>query len=165
MSEYEGGKEDFRSGTHSSLSSREALPWWLRTIVVLGSLLMATGALIALMHPAMLVSRHDEINGAVHIYAGYFASRNLGLAIMLVAAVTLRARGILNTLMLLTAFIQLLDAGVDCLEGRWVVVPGVVLIGLLFFVGATRLSQYPFWRQEAWRQMRLTSPGVNSRES
>ena len=100
----------------------------------------------------MLVSPHDEINGAVHVYAGYFGSRNLGLAIMLVAAMTLRARGMLSTLMLLTAFIQLLDAGIDCLEGRWVVVPGVVLIGLMFSLGAARLSRYPFWRLEAWRQ-------------
>jgi hypothetical protein len=113
---------------------------------------MVTGALIALLHPVLLVSPHDEINGAVHIYAGYLASRNLGLAIMLVAAMSLRATGMLNTLMLLTAFTQLLDAGIDCLEGRWVVIPGVVLIGLLFFVGAARLSRYPFWKLEAWRQ-------------
>ena len=152
MSEYEGTKEYFGSRTHSSLSGSGALPWWLRTIVLVGAILMATGALIALLHPVMLVSPHDEINGAVHVYAGYFASRNLGLAIMLVAAMTLRARGMLSTLMLLTAFIQLLDAGIDCLEGRWVVVPGVVLIGLMFSVGAARLSRYPFWRLEAWRQ-------------
>lgn len=152
MSEYEGGQEDFRSGSHSSLTSRDALPWWLRTIVVVGALLMATGAVVALLHPAMLVSPRDEINGAVHIYAGYFASRNLGLAIMLVAVMSLRARGMLNTLMLLTALTQLLDAGIDCLEGRWVVVPGVVVIGLLFFVGAARLSRYPFWRPGAWKQ-------------
>jgi hypothetical protein len=113
---------------------------------------MITGALMALLHPALLVSPHDEINGAVHIYAGYFASRNLGLAIMLLAAMSLRARGTLNALMLLTAIIQFLDAGIDCVEGRWVIVPGVVLIGLLFFVGSARLSGHPFWRMEAWRQ-------------
>lgn len=121
-------------------------------MVFLGALLMITGALLALLHPALLVSPHDEINEAVHIYAGYLASRNLGLAIMLLAAMSLRAKGTLNTLMLLSAFIQLLDAGIDCVEGRWVIVPGVVLIGLLFFVGSARLSGYPFWRMEAWRQ-------------
>lgn len=152
MSEYAGSQEDLRSSNRSSLTRSEAFPWWLRTIIVLGAILMATGALIALLRPMILVSPHDEINGAVHIYAGYFASRNLGLAIMLVAAISLRARGMLNTLMLLTAFIQLLDAGIDCLEGRWVVVPGVVVIGLLFFVGAARLTRYPFWRLEAWTQ-------------
>ena len=34
----------------------------------------------------MLVSPHDEINDAVHIYAGYLASRNMALAVMLIAA-------------------------------------------------------------------------------
>jgi len=113
---------------------------------------MATGAFIALLHPVLLVSPHDEINGAVHIYAGYLASRNLGLAIMLLVAMSLRGRGMLNTLILLTAFIQVLDAGIDCVEGRWAIVPGVVVFGLLFFAGSAWLSGYPFWRMEAWRQ-------------
>ncbi len=152
MSEFESGNQGILSSTPPSLSGSIALPRWLRTIVVLGALLMATGALIALFHPVLLVSPHDEINGAVHIYAGYLFSRNLALAIMLLAAMGIRARGTLNALMLLTAFIQVLDAGIDCVEGRWVIVPGVVLIGLMFFVGSARLSGYPFWRMEAWRQ-------------
>ncbi len=153
MSEYESGNKDNLSSTRPSLKGSEApLTWWLRTIVVLGALLMATGALIALLHPVLLVSPRDEINGAVHIYAGYLASRNLGLAIMLLAAMSLRARGTLNTLMLLTAFIQMLDAGIDCVEGRWIIVPGVVVFGLMYFAGSASLSGYPFWRMEAWRQ-------------
>jgi hypothetical protein len=152
MSEYESGDKGIPSSTRPSWSGSAEPPWWLRTIVFLGALLMITGALMALLHPSLLVSPHDEINGAVHIYAGYLASRNLGLAIMLLAAMSLRARGTLNTLMLLGAFIQFLDAGIDCVEGRWVIVPGVVLIGLLFFVGSVRLSGYPFWKMEAWRQ-------------
>jgi len=71
---------------------------------------------------------------------------------MLLAAMSLPARGTLNTLMLLTAFIQVLDAGIDCVEGRWVIVPGVVVFGLMFFVGSAGLSGHPFWRIEAWRQ-------------
>jgi len=111
---------------------------------------MAVGALIALLNPAMLVSPHDEINAAVHIYAGYLFSRNAALAILLVASMIVRARRTINTLILLTAFIQLLDAAVDCMEGRWVIVPGVVVFALLFFLAAARLSGHPFWRKEAW---------------
>jgi hypothetical protein len=59
------------------------LPWWLVGIVALGALLISAGALIALLHPAMLVSSQDPINGAVRVYAGYLVSRNLALAIML----------------------------------------------------------------------------------
>ena len=152
MSEYGSGDKGILSSTRPSLNGNAALPWWLRTIVVVGALLMVTGAFIALLHPVLLVSPHDEINGAVHIYAGYLASRNLGLAIMLLVAMSLRGRGMLNTLILLTAFIQVLDAGIDCVEGRWAIVPGVVVFGLLFFAGSAGLSGYPFWRMEAWRQ-------------
>ena len=88
MSEYGSGNKDILSSTRPSLNGNAALPWWLRTIVVVGALLMATGAFIALLHPVLLVSPHDEINGAVHIYAGYLASRNLGLAIMLLVAMS-----------------------------------------------------------------------------
>jgi hypothetical protein len=129
-----------------------SLPWWLQTIVLAGALLMLAGALIALLNPAMLVSPHDEINAAVHIYAGYLFSRNAALAIFLVMSMIVRARGTLNTLVLLTAFIQLLDAAVDCVEGRWTIVPGVLIFGLLFFFASARLSGYPFWRKEAWSQ-------------
>ena len=156
VSEYESGNSAIPWNSRPSFERERgpsaALPWWLCTIVSLGALLMATGALLALFHPVLLVSPHDQINAAVHIYAGYFASRNLGLALMLVVAMSLRARGMLHTLMLLTAFIQVLDAGLDCVEGRWVIVPGVVLIGLMFFVGSAWLSRYPFWRTEAWKQ-------------
>jgi hypothetical protein len=127
-----------------------AFPWWLQAIVLLGALLMATGALIALFNPAMLVSPHDEINAAVHVYAGYLFSRNTALAILLVAALLTRSKGTLNTLILLTAFIQLLDAGVDCAEGRWPLAPGVFIFGVLFLLAAARLSGHPFWRKEAW---------------
>ncbi len=132
-------------------SKSEAFPWWINVIVVLGALLMATGGFMALLQPSRLVSPLDEINGAVHIYAGYFASRALVLSVMLVAALLFRAKGLLNSLMLLTAFVQLMDLGVDWHEGRWSVVPGVVVVGVLFFVGAWRLSGYPFWKAEAWR--------------
>lgn len=122
-----------------------------RTIIVLGALLMAMCAIIALLRPVMLVSPRDEINGAVHIYAGHLASRNLGLAVMLLAAMRRRARSALNTLMLLTALIQVLDAGTDCFEGRWLIVPGVAVLGLLFFAGSASawLSGHPFRRVAA----------------
>jgi len=144
-------KKDFLSPVVTANGSG-TFPWWVRMIVVLGALLMTAGAMIALVHPALLVSPHDEINGAVHIYAGYLAARNFGLALMLVAAMSFRSRGTLNTSMLLTALIQMLDAGIDCVEGRWAVVPGVIIFGLLFLVGAARLSGSPFWKTAAWRQ-------------
>jgi hypothetical protein len=122
------------------LSNIPSPPMWVRAVVVLGALLMATGAVLAFFRPEMLVSPHYEINGAVRIYAGYLTSRNLTIALML-----------LNSLILLTGFVQALDAVVDMAEGRWVIVPGVAVLALLFFLAAARLSGYPFWRVGAWR--------------
>ena len=126
------------------------IPWWVSAVVLLGTLLMATGAILALVHPAMLVSPHDEINGAVHIYAGYLAARNGALAIMLVVLLALRARRALGNLMVLVALIQILDAVMDVAEGRWILVPGVLVFGLVFLIAVARLTGYPFWRAEAW---------------
>jgi hypothetical protein len=111
---------------------------------------MTAGAFIALLHPVLLVSPHDDINGAVHIYAGYLFSRNLAIAVMLLIALSLRASATLNTLMLLTGFIQLLDAIVDCFEVRWAIVPGIAVLGLLFLLGSAALCGHPFWRKAAW---------------
>ena len=111
---------------------------------------MAAGALIAMLNPAMLVSPHDEINAAVHIYASYLFLRNATLAMFLIAATVFRSRPTLNILLLLSAFIQLLDAGVVCAEGRWLVAPGALVLGILFLLASTRLSGHPFWRKQAW---------------
>jgi hypothetical protein len=133
-------------------SVESGMAWWVGGIAVLGAILLGAGAVIALVHPGMLVSPHDPINEAVRIYAGYFAARNFALAILLLVALCLRARKMLASLMLLTAFIQLLDAVIDCFEGRWAVIPGVIVLGIIFFAGAARISGHAFWQVEAWRQ-------------
>jgi hypothetical protein len=152
MSETQTADQVSLANSHPAPPAATAFPWWLQTIMLLGALLMSAGALIALLNPAMLVSPHDEINAAVHIYAGYLFSRNAALAILLVASMIFRAKGTLNTLVLLTAFVQGLDGVVDCMEGRWAIVPGVLIFGLLFLLASARLSGHPFWRKEAWGQ-------------
>ena len=83
--------------TNSSLlREKPAIGWFPKVVAVLGALLLITGALIALFHPVMLGSPHDEINGAVHIYAGYLAARNLAMAIMLLAALGFAAKRLLT---------------------------------------------------------------------
>lgn len=149
MTEWNGGKDSIAT---PGIQANQRIEWWLSAIVILGAALTATGAIIALVHPAMLVSPHDEINGAVHIYAGYLAARNLALAFMLVALWLIGARRALGNLMALVALIQILDACMDVAEGRWAIVPGVSIFGLVFLIGAARLSGFPFWRLAAWKQ-------------
>lgn len=140
-----------RSIGPSPLAQFRPIPWWMRILVIVGALLTAIGAVIALVHPAMLVSPHDEINGAVRIFAGYLAARNLALAIMLIALLLVGARRALANLMVLVGFIQLLDVCMDVAEGRWAVAPGVLVFGVVFLIAANRLIGYPFWNVEFWR--------------
>jgi hypothetical protein len=135
-----------------SAYSTSPLPVWIVLVVTLGALLMAVGAVLALVHPSMLVSPHDEINAAVRVYAGYLVSRNMAIALVLVLLLLLRAKRALSHLMILVALIQIFDGVLDCVEGRWMIAPGVLLFGVIFLVAATRLSGYPFWRSSAWRQ-------------
>jgi hypothetical protein len=134
------------------LRSATPLPWWLVAIITAGSMLMITGGVIALVRPEMLLSPHQEITQAVHVYAGYLVSRNLAIGLMLLAALSLRARGSLSSLMVLYASIQFLDALIDAVEGRWAIVPGIVVLGVLFLLGAARISGPPFWSAKARQQ-------------
>lgn len=79
----------------------------------------------------------------MQIYAGYLASRNLTIAAFLIVALIIGARQMLSSLLLLTAFIQLMDAGIDGIEGRWAIAPGVLVLGILFLLTGRRISGFP----------------------
>ena len=131
-----------------SVRERSGLPIWVALIVLPGALLLATGAVIALLRPAMLAA--GEINGTVHVYAGYLVARNLALALLLVVSLGIGARRPLSTLMVLTAVIQMLDAVMNGVEGRWSLIPGVLVFAVAFLCGASRAAGYPFWSRAAW---------------
>lgn len=151
MAAYQSGNKSVQ--TDSSLVREKSTIGWLPTLTaVLGALLLLAGALIALFHPVMLVSARDEINGAVHIYAGYLASRNLAMAVMLLAALGLAAKRLLNNLLLLVSLVQFLDAVIDAVEGRLAVATGVMILAVLFFVASGALSGYPVWKIHAWKE-------------
>jgi len=135
----------------SLLDSGTPLPLWLRGVILLGIILLGMGAAISLLKPAMLVSPNAEITAAVRVYAGYTFSRDLALALMLLLALILRARSTLHSLMLLTGLVQLLDVIPDSLEHRYSIVPGILVIAVLFFLGAAKLAGAPFWKLQAWR--------------
>ena len=131
-----------------AVHEKSALPKWLALIVIPGALLLTTGAIIALVNPAMLAG--GEINGVVHVYAGYLAARNLALALLLIITLSMGARRPLSTLMVLTAIIQMLDAIMDGIEGRWSLIPVVLVFAVAFLFGAARANGYPFWTLAAW---------------
>ncbi|HVC46105.1 MAG TPA: DUF4267 domain-containing protein [Terracidiphilus sp.] len=123
---------------------------WVPVVVVLGALLLATGAVIALARPAMLLSSYEAITPAVRTYADYFAVRNLAMALLLLALLVMGARRALGNGLILVGWVQLLDAAMDCAEGRCTLVPGVTLLGILFLLTAFKLCGAPFWRRAAW---------------
>ncbi len=127
-----------------------SIPLWVRAFVIVGGLLMMLGGVIALARPSMLISPTDQITSGVHIYAGYFAVRNLALGLFLTLLLLLRARRALGLLLVLVGSIQMLDVIMDCIEGRWAIVPGVVVLCVLYFFAAARVSGAPFWRRESW---------------
>lgn len=123
------------------MKERELWPAWLYVIVTLGAILMGIGGVIALVKPAMLLGPGDAITSGVRMYAGYLVSRNLALATMLLVLLFFRTRQMLRGMMLLTAVIQALDAVLDAAEGRWVIVPGVLVFAAVFLLGARFLGR------------------------
>jgi hypothetical protein len=148
MTDRQAGVAEAYSGT--IVRGSNGLPMWPQVIAALAAVLLTTGAVIALFNPSMLVGPHEQINEAVRVYAGYLASRNFALAGFLLSALVWRSKVLLNYMLLLTASIQLVDAMIDCLEARWMVVPGVTILAVLFFAGAAGISRFPFWRAKAW---------------
>jgi hypothetical protein len=128
----------------------QPIPWWLSTIVVLGALLTATGGILALVRPETLVGSGEPMNAAAYTYAGYLISRDLALAVMLLAMLALRARLALASLMVLTALTQVIDAVVDAITGRASLLPIILVFAAAFFIGAIRLFGQPLWSARAW---------------
>jgi hypothetical protein len=106
----------------------------LPTTVIVGALLTATGAVLA------LVSSGEHLSTGGQNYAEYFATRNLAIATMLVVVLALRAERILGALMTLTALIQLLDAATAAATGRATLIPIDLSYATVFLAGAARLS-------------------------
>lgn len=131
------------------ITATEPIPLWIKAVVVLGAVLMGMGAVIAFVQPGILLQPHAEITPEVRTYAGYLASRNAVLAIMLLMLLMANSRRALGNLLAIVGLIQLLDCFIDCCDNRWAVAPGVLVLGLIFLVSANRLCG-PFWRRNAW---------------
>jgi len=116
-------------------------------MIILGAALMATGAVMAIF------ATGGHLNTAGRNYADYFITRNLALAVMLLALLALRARHVLAALMTLTALIQVLDAITATVTSRFGLVPIDLIFAAVFLFGAARLSGLQPWR-------RMTHPGL-----
>jgi hypothetical protein len=125
-----------------STSAVSDVSLWVKILALIGSLLLGAGAAIAYAKPGMLLSPHDQVSEGVRIYAGYLVSRNAALALGLLGAVLFRLRTLLGNMLLLVGAIQIFDACIDAVEGRWTLVPGVTVLGILFLLGAARTKPF-----------------------
>src|SRR5438067_12233634 len=120
-----------KSSTHSDGSIREGdpgssqlvshIPLWVSIVVILGALLIATGAVISKLAPTLLTNG-EAMTGAARVYADYMFARNLPLAMMLFLLLATKARKMLAGLMVLTALIQIIAVINDLTRGRFLLV-------------------------------------------
>ena len=127
------------------------LPLWITIVVIIGALLIATGAIISKVDPTPLTNG-SPMTEAARIYADYTFARNLPLALMLLFLLALRARRMLAGFMVLTALIQFVDVINDLARGAVVLVPGLLVFGIVFLIGAWQLFGQAFWHVDVWRE-------------
>src|SRR5437588_12142689 len=84
------------------------IPLWISIVVILGAVLIATGAVISKVDPTLLTNG-SSMTEAARVYADYTFARNLPLALMLLLLLAMRARWMLAGFMVLTALIQVVD--------------------------------------------------------
>jgi hypothetical protein len=137
--------------TVSGSSARpEKISAWVGAVAVVGGLLMMLGAVLGMVRPSLLAGPTAVMSGAVEVFVGYFAVRNLVMGLILPILLVIGARRALGNLLAIIGFVQLLDVCMDCVEGRWEIVPGVLLLGILYLAVAARVSGAAFWRRRAW---------------
>lgn len=127
------------------------IPLWVSIVVILGALLTATGAVISKVDPTLLTNG-SPMTEAARVYADYLFARSLPLAVILVFLLMLNARRILAGIMVLTAFIQLVDVINDLARGAFMLAPGLLLFAIVFLIGAWRLFGQAVWHVDAWRE-------------
>lgn len=126
------------------------IPWWISTVVILGAILTATGAVISKVDPTILTNG-GPITDAARVYADYLFARNLPLAVMLLLLLAMRARRMLAGFMVLIALIQMVDVINDLSRGDFLLVPGLLVFVIVFLIGAWRLFGQPIWHVNTWR--------------
>ena len=146
----ERGKGSTQIDDLKTQKSVARIPLWVSIVVILGIVLTTTGAVISKVDPTLLTNG-GSMTDAARVYADYMFARNLAVAILLVFLLASKARRMLAGFMVLTALIQMIDVLDDLARGAFVLVPGLVVFAIVFFVGAWILLGRPVWQSDAWR--------------
>src|SRR2546425_7036409 len=109
------------------------IPLWVSIVVIIGTFLIASGAVISKVDPTLLTNG-SPMTEAARVHADYLFARSLPLALMLLFLLIMRARRMLAGLMVLTVFIQLVDVINDLAPGAFVLVPGLLFVALVVLI-------------------------------
>jgi hypothetical protein len=121
-----------------------ALPWWLTMIVIIETLPMFIGPVVALSYPQMLGGPGaEEINQAAFIYA----ARNLAVGLAFIIAFALRNGPMLFILIFIRLFTDLIDLPTFLYFGRDFNTYRLVSIFVfLYYIPAVFALRY-LWKQ------------------
>ena len=109
-------------------------PWWISIVMILGAILLASGAVISKVDPSLLANG-DHITAATRVLGDYTFARDLALALLLLLLLAIKARRILAGVMVLIVLIQILDMINDLVRGDFLLVPVVLAFAIVFYVG------------------------------
>jgi hypothetical protein len=139
-----------QAGKLGTAQSVVSFPLWVSIVVIFGTLLTLTGAIISKVDPTLLTNG-SSVTETAQVYADYMFARSLALAVMLLFSLVIRARRMLAGLMLLIALIQFVDVVDDLARGAFLLVPGLLIFAVVFLIGAWRLLGQAIWHVNAWR--------------
>jgi len=152
-----------RSGTKGAPMSTETPPaerrsasstersrltrWLIGAVVVLGALVTGLTGVLSLVAPATFLAltghRGEPVTAGVRVFAAYAGARELAIAVALVVLLALRSRRVLPGLMMVTAGANAVDVVGAVAAGRWVQLPGAVVVALVFLATAVWLFTHP----------------------
>ena len=141
-----------QSRTDDSRTSKAVgrFPLWVSIVVILGTLLTLTGAVIGKIDPTLLTNG-SPMTEAAWVYADYMFARSIALAVMLLFFLVIKSRRMLACCMVLVALIQIVDVVDDLARGAFLLVPGLLVFAIVFLLGAQRLCGQPLWHSATWR--------------
>jgi hypothetical protein len=111
-------------------------------VTVTTAALLAAGAVVALIAPALLVGDPASL-GKSRVFEDYTVSRDAALAVFLLAPLLRRALPLLRSALLLVVGVQLFDAAFDVAGRRWAIAPIAIVLAIACFLSAQRLRRPP----------------------
>ena len=121
---------------------RTGIPVPVTVVVIVGTVIILVGGLIAWLDPAVLMPAGSSVSRGVELYGQRMAARNLALGIVLGALVSVRAARELAVAVVLVVLVEIGDTISSIADADWAQASGL-LIAVAFAWSAWRLLRRP----------------------